>query len=71
MLRVKMLCGSYQEFNYQAAIDMFDSGTGVGEGLLAQLAREVSDVQVPCKVWKKLSLRMRLLTLMSWQAMLV
>ena len=30
-----------------AAIDLFEDGTGAGTGLQAQLAKEVSDVQVP------------------------
>ena len=33
--------------DYRAAIDLFEDGTGAGRGLQAQLAKEVSDVQVP------------------------
>ena len=46
MLRIKQLCGSYVDFDYQPAIDMLDSNT-VGSGLLAKLAQEVSNVQAP------------------------
>ena len=50
MLRIKELVGpgrvvkSYQEFDYQAAIYLFDSGTGVDKGLLAKLGHQVSNV---------------------------
>ena len=42
MIRVRALSPNYQDFNYQAAIDMLDN---VGSGLLARLASEVSDLK--------------------------
>ena len=45
MLRIKLLYGLYQDFDYPAAIDLFEDGTGAGTGLQAQLAKEVSDVE--------------------------
>ena len=47
ILRIKLLCVSCQDFDYQAAIDLFEDGTGAGRGLQAQLAKEVNDVHVP------------------------
>jgi len=38
---VRELCPEYQNFNYQAAIDMLDN---VSSGLLAKLASNVSDL---------------------------
>ena len=42
MIKVRQLSPDYQEFNYQAAIDMLDN---VGSGLSARLASEVSDLK--------------------------
>ena len=43
MLRLKLLCPPYDQFEYQPAIDMFSKG--LDSGLLAQLNKEVSGVQ--------------------------
>ena len=42
MIRVRELNPDYQDFNYQAAIDMLNN---VGSSLLARLASEVSDLK--------------------------
>ena len=36
ILRIKLLHGSCQDFNYQAAINLFEDGTGADRGLQAQ-----------------------------------
>lgn len=43
MLRLKLLCSPYDQFEYQPAIDMFDKG--LDSGLSAQLNKEGHDVQ--------------------------
>ncbi|KAL3132156.1 hypothetical protein ABBQ32_008763 [Trebouxia sp. C0010 RCD-2024] len=45
MIRLKLLCPPYEQFQYQAAIDMFDNLKGLDRGLLARLNKEVSSVQ--------------------------
>lgn len=43
MIRLKLLCPPYDQFQYQPAIDLFDQG--LDKNLLAQLNKEVSGVQ--------------------------
>ena len=49
IIRVKELCGPYEDFDCQLAIDLLDGGasSGVAVGNLPQLAKEVSDLQAP------------------------
>ena len=42
------MCGPYEDFDCQLAIDLLDGGANSGVvGKLAQLAKEVSDLQAP------------------------
>lgn len=43
MIRLKLSCPPYDQFQYQPAIDLFDQG--LNKGLLAQLNKEGSGVQ--------------------------